>query len=171
MTTMIHAPVLVLNQNYQPLNICNVRRAMVLVGLGKAEPMANGRGDIRTVSARFAVPSVIRLVYMVKQPIIRRRLSRRAIFYRDNFACQYCGGRGKTLTLDHIVPRSRGGVHEWDNVVSACVQCNHMKAGLTPAEARMRLRRKPSAPKPEPYALFRHRPILDEWREFIPWVG
>ena len=78
---------------------------------------------------------------------------------------------GKTLTLDHIVPRSRGGTHEWDNVVSACVQCNHRKAGLTPSEARMRLRRKPSAPRPEPYALFRHRPILDEWREFIPWVG
>ena len=171
MTAMIHAPVLVLNQNYQPLNICNVRRAMVLVGLGKAEPMANGRGDIRTVSARFAVPSVIRLVYMVKQPIIRRRLSRRAIFYRDDFACQYCGAGGKTLTLDHIVPRSRGGAHEWDNVVSACVQCNHRKAGLTPSEARMRLRRRPSAPKPEPYALFRHRPILDEWREFIPWVS
>ena len=113
MTAMIHAPVLVLNQNYQPLNICNVRRAMVLVGLGKAEPMANGRGDIRTISASFAVPSVIRLVYMVKQPIIRRRLSRRAIFYRDDFVCQYCGARGKTLTLDHIVPRSRGGAHEW----------------------------------------------------------
>ena len=127
---MIQAPVLVLNQNYQPLNICNVRRAMVLVGLGKAELMANGRGDIRTVSASFAVPSVIRLVYMVKQPIIRRRLSRRAIFYRDNFVCQYCGAKGKTLTLDHIVPRSRGGTHEWDNVVSACVQCNHRKAGL-----------------------------------------
>ena len=92
---MIHAPVLVLNQNYQPLNICNVRRAMVLVGLGKAELMANGRGDIRTVSTSFAVPSVIRLVYMVKQPIIRRRLSRRAIFYRDDFACQYCGARGR----------------------------------------------------------------------------
>ncbi len=167
---MIHAPVLVLNQNYQPLNICNVRRAMVLVGLGKAELMANGRGDIRTVSARFAVPSVIRLVYMVKQPIIRRRLSRRAIFYRDSFTCQYCGAKGKTLTLDHIVPRSRGGGHEWDNVVSACVQCNHKKAGLMPSEARMRLRRRPSVPKPEPYALFRHRPILDEWREFIPWV-
>ena len=171
MTTMIQAPVLVLNQNYQPLNICNVRRAMVLVGLGKAELMANGRGDIRTVSASFAVPSVIRLVYMVKQPIIRRRLSRRAIFYRDSFVCQYCGAKGKTLTLDHIVPRSRGGAHEWDNVVSACVQCNHRKAGLTPTEANMRLRRKPSAPKPEPYALFRHRPILDEWRQFIPWVS
>ena len=170
MTAMIHSPVLVLNQNYQPLNICNVRRAMVLVGLGKAELMANGRGDIRTVSATFAVPSVIRLVYMVKQPIIRRRLSRRAIFYRDDFVCQYCGTRGKTLTLDHIIPRSRGGAHEWDNVVSACVQCNHRKAGLTPREARMRLLRLPAAPKPEPYALFRHRPILDEWREFIPWV-
>ena len=82
------------------------------------------------------MPSVIRLVYMVKQPIIRRRLSRRAIFYRDDFACQYCGARGKTLTLDHIVPRSRGGAHEWDNVVSACVQCNHKKAGLTPAQRR-----------------------------------
>ncbi len=167
---MIHAPVLVLNQNYQPLNICNVRRAMVLLGLGKAEPMSNGHGDIHTVSARFSVPSVIRLVYMVKQPMIRRRLSRRAVFYRDDFACQYCGTHTKSLTLDHIVPRSRGGPHEWDNVVSACVQCNHKKAGLTPTEARMKLHRKPATPRPDPYALFRHRPILDEWREFIPWL-
>ncbi len=167
---MIHAPVLVLNQNYQPLNICNIRRAVILLGLGKAELMLNGMGDIRTVSMSFPEPSVIRLMYMVKQPIIQRRLSRSAIFYRDAFACQYCGKKTKTLTLDHILPRSRGGPHEWSNVVSACVVCNHKKAGHTPTEAQMKLKRKPAPPHPDPYALFRHRPILNEWREFIPWI-
>jgi len=108
------APVLVLNQNYQPFNVCNARRAFVLLGLGKAELLANGRGDIRSVSMVFPVPSVIRLVYMVKRPLLRRRLSRRAIFFRDKYACQYCGTESKTLTLDHIIPRSRGGAHVWE---------------------------------------------------------
>jgi|TARA_B110000116_G_scaffold217331_1_gene194517 5-methylcytosine-specific restriction endonuclease McrA len=163
------APVLVLNQNYQPFNVCNARRAFVLLGLGKAELMANGLGDIRSVSMVFPVPSVIRLVYMVKRPLLRRRLSRRAIFFRDKYACQYCGTESKTLTLDHIIPRSRGGAHIWDNVVSACIPCNHRKAGYSLAESSMKLRRKPSPPNPDPFSLFRQRTILDEWRPFIPW--
>ena len=168
---LIDVPVLVLNQNYQPLNVCNARRAIVLVGLGKAELMSDGRGNIRSVSRTFVVPSVIRLIYMVKRPLLLRRLSRRAVFYRDHFVCQYCGNETRSLTLDHIVPRSRGGPHEWENVVSACIRCNHRKAGSTPREADMRLRRQPSAPRPDPYALFRQRTILEEWRQFIPWVS
>ena len=165
------APVLVLNQNYQPLNVCNARRAIVLLGLGKAELMENGRGQIRSISQTFAIPSVIRLIYMVKRPLMRRRLSRRSVFYRDGFTCQYCGKETRLLTLDHILPRSRGGAHRWENIASACIQCNHRKAGLTPKEANMRLLVQPRAPRPDPYALFHHRTILDEWRQFIPWVG
>ena len=167
---LINSPVLVLNQNYQPLNVCNARRAIVLLGHGKAEPIANGRGYVRSITRTFPIPSVIRLIYMVKRPLMRRRLSRRAVFYRDGFTCQYCGKTTKELTLDHIVPRSRGGTHIWENVVSACIPCNHRKARLTPAEANLSLVREPRTPRPNPYYLFHHRHILDEWRPFIPWV-
>ena len=169
--TLTSSPVLVLNQNYQPLNICNARRAVVLVGGGKAELLLNGRGNVRSVSRTFPIPSVIRLFLMVKQPLVRRRLSRQAVFHRDDFTCQYCGKETTELTLDHIIPRSRRGVHAWENVVSACISCNHRKAGRTPAEASMALRGAPRAPRPNPYLLFHHRHIEDDWREFIPWVG
>ena len=167
---LINAPVLVLNQNYQPLNVSNARRAIVLLGLGKAELMENGRGYIHSASQTFVLPSVIRLIYMVKRPVFQRSLSRRSVSYRDDFTCQYCGTQTKLLTLDHIVPRSRGGAHVWGNIVSACIPCNHRKAGATPAEAKMRLFRKPQAPRPDPYALLRHTMILEEWRQFIPWA-
>ena len=167
--TTIHSPVLVLNQNYQPLNVCNVRRALVLVGRGKAELVINGRGYIQSVSDVFPAPSVIRLIYMVKRPVMRRRLSRQAVFYRDGSACQYCGKKTRQLTLDHIVPRWRKGPHSWDNVVSACITCNHRKAGRTPHEARMKLLKQPGIPKPNPYYMFHQRQILDEWKPFIPW--
>lgn len=169
-TLTVYSPVLVLNQNYQPLNVCTVRRAFVLVGRGKAESVSNGRGFVRSVSQSFPAPSVIRLVYMVKRPVMRRRLSRQAVFYRDGFTCQYCGKETKQLTLDHIVPRSRNGAHVWENVVSACIPCNHSKAGLTPVEANMRLRNRPAAPRPNPYYMFHHRQILEEWRPFMPWL-
>ena len=169
-TMLINAPVLVLNQNYQPLNVCNARRALVLIGLGKAELMENGRGDIHSISQTFPVPSIIRLIRMVKRPLMQRRLSRRAVFFRDDFTCQYCGTQTRVLTLDHIVPRSRGGAHVWENVVGACIPCNHRKAGATPAEARMRLLRVPIPPRPDPYSLFHHRMILEEWHQFIPWL-
>ena len=171
MTLTVYSPVLVLNQNYQPLNICNVRRAFGLMGRGKAEPVSNGRGYLHSVSQSFPAPSVIRLFYMVKRPVMRRRLSRQAVFYRDGFPCQYCGTETKQLTLDHIVPRSRKGAHVWENVVSACIPCNHHKAGLTPVEAKMGLRNRPTAPRPNPYYMFHHRQILDEWLPFIPWLA
>ena len=165
----IESPVLVLNQNYQPLNICSVRRAIVLMGRGKAELIINGRGEIRSSSAAFPMPSVVRLYYMVKKPMVKRRLSRQALFYRDNFTCQYCGISTRKLTIDHIQPRSRNGKHVWENVVSACRTCNHNKAEKTPGEAQMTLLRKPLAPKPNPYYIFYHRKLEDEWSPFIPW--
>lgn len=167
---MLSSPVLVLNQNYQPLNICNTKRAFVLLGHGKAELIVNGRGYVHTVSRQFQIPSVIRLIYMVKRPLIRRRLSRRAVFYRDGFKCQYCGREGKDLTIDHVLPRSKGGPHIWENVVSACIPCNHRKGGHSLREVNMKLQRVPKAPRPNPYYLFHYRQIQDEWRQFLPWI-
>jgi len=167
---LVSAPVLVLNQNYEPLNVCNVRRAMVLLGRGKAELLVNGRGELHTPTMILLTPSVIRLIYMIRRPVLQRRLSRREIFVRDGYACQYCGKESRALTLDHVVPRFRDGSHSWVNVVAACIPCNHRKAGRTPKEAGMALLREPRAPRPNPYYLFRRRTLQEEWRQFIPWA-
>jgi len=161
--------VLVLNQNYEPINVCNARRAVVLLDRGKAEVLEHRAGSIRTPTLAIPRPSVIRLVQLVKRPRPRVRLTRREIFLRDNYTCQYCGTKTKELTLDHMVPRHRGGGHAWDNLVSACRACNHRKGGKTPEEARMALRRVPFEPRASSYYLFhQYLDHNDEWRKFIP---
>ena len=170
MGSMLSTSVLVLNLNYEPINVCHVRRAVVLLGKGKAELLENGRGEIRTPNISMVIPSVIRLVYLVRRPFVQRKLSKKEIFFRDRHTCQYCGERTKELTLDHVVPRLRNGDHTWENVVSACIPCNRRKAAHTPAEAGMALLRKPKAPYPSPYYTLRDRTILDEWHKFIPWL-
>ncbi len=166
---MLTAPVLVLNLNYVPINICNVRRAIILVDKGKAELLENHRGQVHTISRVIDAPSIIRLVYLVKRPLAPRKLSKREIYLRDQFTCQYCGKRSQNLTLDHVVPRRQHGAHTWENVVAACSRCNLRKAGRTPAEASMRLARPPKAPQPNPYRMLHQQTILEEWRPYIPW--
>jgi 5-methylcytosine-specific restriction endonuclease McrA len=166
---LIHAPVLVLNLNYVPLNICNVRRAVILVGKGKAELLENHRGQLRTVSSLVDVPSIIRLVYLVKKPFLPRNLSKKEVFLRDKFTCQYCGKKAPDLTLDHVVPRRQQGSHTWENVVAACSRCNMRKAGRTPTEANMLLNTVPRAPDPNPYLILQNRTLLDEWLPYVPW--
>lgn len=168
---MIGLPVLVLNQNYQPLNVCTVRRAVVMLGGGRAELLENGRGEIRTPSRSIPIPSVIRLVYLIKRPVLQRRLSRKEVFQRDGYTCLYCGRETKHLTLDHVMPRFRGGPHTWENVVSACMACNHRKAGRTPQEASMTLSKEARPPRINPYAMFLHKPIDDGWLKFLPWTN
>ncbi|MGI8424913.1 MAG: HNH endonuclease [Chloroflexota bacterium] len=166
--------VLVLNQNYEPLNICNVRRAFVLVDRGKAEVLELGDRGIRTASRMLPRPSVIKLSYMVKRPRPQVRLSRREVFMRDEFKCQYCGSRGRELTLDHVMPKHRGGGHSWDNLVSACRPCNHRKGGKTLEEARMRLHQAPRRPQPSQYFLWVQRlngQASNAWLKFLPAVG
>ena len=145
---LTRSPVLVLNQNYQPLNVCDARRAMSLLGRGKAETIEEGPHYLHSATRIFPLPEVIRLIYMVKRPIHRRKLSRREVFVRDGYRCQYCAKYTRDLTLDHVVPRSRGGLHTWENVASACKKCNHRKAGRTPREANMRLLSRPREPAP-----------------------
>ncbi|MEE8464947.1 MAG: HNH endonuclease, partial [Dehalococcoidia bacterium] len=134
---LIRAPVLVLNLNYIPVNVCTVRRAIVLVGKGKAERLENHRGELHTVTDIFEAPSIIRLAYMVKRPFLPRKLSKKEVFLRDRFTCQYCGKKAQDLTLDHVIPRRQNGAHTWENVVTACNRCNLHKAGRTPVEAKM----------------------------------
>ncbi len=161
--------VLVLNQNYEPLNVCNVRRALVLVLRGKAEVIENAARTIRTMTRVIAAPSVIRLVNMVRRPRPRVRLSRKEVFARDGWACVYCGRITRDLTLDHVVPRHRGGAHTWENLVAACKACNHSKAGRTPQEAHMPLHRDPAPPRVGIYyPFFQYLHHQEEWRKFVP---
>ena len=166
---LIRAPVLVLNLNYVPVNVCTVRRAIVLLTKGKAELLENHAGQLHTVSRLIDAPSVIRLSYMVKRPFLPRKLSKKEVFLRDKFTCQYCGKRVHDLTLDHVIPRRQQGAHTWENVVTACNRCNLYKAGRTPAEAKMRLGTIPRAPDPNPYLILQNRTILEEWAIYIPW--
>ncbi|MDP3061870.1 MAG: HNH endonuclease [Chloroflexota bacterium] len=166
---LINLPVLVLNQNYEPLNVCRVRRAMVLIDRGKAEILENGRGFIRTPTLLLPVPSVIRLIYLIKRPRLPRRLTRREVFLRDHYTCQYCGRQTRELTLDHVLPRHRGGQHRWENLVSACKACNHHKAGRTPQEAGMKPLQLPVMPSlAEYYLVYQHLESHHEWRKYVP---
>ncbi|MBI5033904.1 MAG: HNH endonuclease [Chloroflexi bacterium] len=160
--------VLVLNQNYEPLNVCHTRRAVVLIMSGKAEIVTNGRGYIQTATMRFERPSVIRLAQQVKRPRPRITLTRRAVFRRDNFTCQYCGIQSNHLTIDHVIPRHRKGPHIWENVVSACPSCNRKKGGKTLEEAHMKLRHMPIEPTSSPRTLFAH--YLSEYEDWEPFL-
>ena len=168
-SVLIRAPVLVLNLNYVPVNVCSVRRAVVMVGKGKAELLENHRGQLHTVTAVIEAPSIVRLVYMVKRPFLPRKLSKKEVFLRDRFTCQYCGKKAQDLTLDHVIPRKQNGSHTWENVVAACSRCNLRKAGRTPVEAKMLLGKPPRAPDPNPYLILQNRVILEAWRPYIPW--
>ena len=167
---MINYPVLVLNQNYEPLTVCRARRAVVLIFQSKAEMLENGAGFIRSATATFDLPSVIRLEHLIKRPRRTRKLTRFEIFNRDRYTCQYCGKQTRQLTLDHVIPRYRSGQHSWENVVSACVSCNRRKAGGTPQEAGMRLMRLPSAPSGNPLfnIPYHYLQTQNEWRKYLP---
>jgi 5-methylcytosine-specific restriction endonuclease McrA len=167
---MINLPVLVLNQSYEPLNICRARRAVVLIYRGKAEMLEDGSGFIHSANHTFPLPSVIRIVYMVKRPRPERRLTRLEVFNRDHYTCQYCGKETRQLTLDHVIPRHRGGQHTWENVVSACISCNRRKAGKTPDEAGMKLIRHPSPPRGGLpfYIPYHYRQTQTEWQKYLP---
>ena len=166
---MINLPVLVLNQNYQPLNICRVRRAIILLFRGKAEMLENGSGFIQSASYTCPVPSVIRLAYIIRRPRPQPKLTRFEVFHRDRYTCQYCDKEIRQLTIDHVIPRYRGGEHVWENVVSACIPCNRRKAGRTPSEAGMKLICQPSPPAVNffSYLPYHRLQIRREWQKYL----
>ena len=139
--------VLVLNASYEPLNVCTVRRAHVLLYKGKAEVVEELDQPLRSATTSFVWPHVIRLVHYVRVPrAIQRKISRRALFARDGWRCVYCGTTSGRLTLDHVVPRSKGGESIWENVVTACAPCNLRKGDRSLQQAGMELPHPPRAP-------------------------
>lgn len=164
----MQVPVLVLNANFEPINVCDMRRAVGLILSEKADLVINGRGEIHTINASFPRPSVIRLQKMIHRPRQQLKLTRREIFRRDNYTCQYCGKHTGDLTIDHVIPRHMGGQHIWPNVVAACAACNHRKGGRLIAEANMRLLRQPNEPPTSArYVFGRHLSENAEWESFL----
>ncbi len=140
--------VLILNASYEPLHVCSVKRAVSLLMHEVAERIEDSDKVLRSPSQLFPVPSVIRLKKFVKRPYRQRvAFNRKNVFRRDDHSCQYCGVKASELTLDHVLPRSRGGSTSWENVVACCHKCNARKRDRLPEEANMNLSRKPFAPQ------------------------
>jgi 5-methylcytosine-specific restriction endonuclease McrA len=160
--------VLVLNASYEPLNVTTVRRAHVLVFKGKAEVIEELDRALHSATATYPWPHVIRLVQYVRVPrTVQRKISRRALFARDEWRCVYCGDGGGRLTLDHVVPKSRGGESVWENVVTSCAPCNLRKGDRLLHEVAMELRAKPRAPAPVLFIRLAAAKIPDGWQPYL----
>jgi len=165
----LNAPrILVLNAGYEPLGLTTIRRGVLLVQSETADTVIPSPLYLRTPSRRVPVPSVIRLRRMVRRPLGRLSLNRRNVLRRDNHTCQYCGQRGRPLTIDHVLPKSRGGKDTWENLVAACYACNARKGDRTPQEAGMRLLRKPGPPGYLAWITFELQEVPEEWLPFLP---
>jgi 5-methylcytosine-specific restriction endonuclease McrA len=160
--------VLVLNATYEPINVCTVRRAVVLLLKDKAEVIEHAEWQLHSATTTMARPVVIRLVAYVHVPrdTHRRRITRRAVFARDDWTCQYCGARSN-LTVDHVVPRSKGGSSSWENIVASCAPCNRRKGNSLPRQAGMRLSRQPKAPSPNVFIQVASPRIPVAWRAYL----
>jgi 5-methylcytosine-specific restriction endonuclease McrA len=164
----MNEPVLVLNGNYAPINVCSTRRAMCLILVGKANMVMDGRGVVRTVSRTYPKPSIIRLHQVIKRPRPSVKLSKQEIFRRDQYMCQYCGEKTHDLTVDHVLPQHLGGKSTWSNLVTACAKCNHRKGGLTLKQAGLKLAKIPVQPPTSAAYLFRkYLSNYEEWEPFI----
>ncbi len=139
--------VLLLNTTFEPLTVVNPRRALKLLFSKKAHSVEEGISFISTVRAKVRLPSVIQIAYYVRKPYIAPKFSKKAVFIRDNFHCQYCGKHTPKPTIDHIIPKSKGGKTNWFNVVTACHSCNNKKGDRPLKEAGMRLMKEPHEPK------------------------
>lgn len=159
---------LVLNATFEPLCIVTARRALNLILATKAEMISASDQLFRSATHSFEAPSVVRLVTYVKVPYSTRvALNRHAVFARDNYKCQYCHSPAENI--DHVIPRSRGGTHTWDNVVAACKPCNARKEDRLLGEINMKLRRAPSIPHARAWVLATtgsRRPDWEEWLKF-----
>ena len=152
------------------MHVCSVKRAVALLMHDVAERVEDSDRVLRSPSQVFAVPSVVRLKKYVKRPPHQKvAFNRKNVFRRDENTCQYCDARGNDLTLDHVMPRSRGGGTSWKNVVACCRRCNAKKRDRTPEEANMLLKRKPYAPRFVFSSAFGILPSIDPvWEKYLP---
>ena len=168
---LLQKPVLVLNASYEPINVCAARRAIILVLKGVAATEERTGGQVSSARMSVALPSVIRLLEYRRIPHQSRALSRKNILLRDRYTCQYCGhtSPASELTMDHVIPRSRGGGSTWENLVTSCIRCNNRKGSRTPEEADMMLHR-----PPRPFNIHTSRHIMrllgnsdDRWKKYL----
>src|SRR5579885_2071731 len=160
--------VLVLNATYEPINVCTVRRAVVLLLKEKAEVIEHGDWELHSATQTLQRPVVIRLVTYVRIPrdTHRRKITRRAGFARDEWTCQYCGSRSN-LTVDHVVPRSKGGSSNWENIVASCAPCNRRKGNTMLRHSGMQLARPPRTPSPHVFIQVASPTIPAAWRTYL----
>jgi 5-methylcytosine-specific restriction endonuclease McrA len=160
--------VLVLNATYEPINVCTVRRAVVLLLKEKAEMVERAEWELHSATQSIARPVVIRLVTYVRVPrdTRRRKITRRAVFARDDWTCQYCGSRAN-LTVDHVIPRSKGGLSSWENIVASCAPCNRRKGDALPRQAGMQLLRQPRTPGPTVFIHVASPTIPTAWLQYL----
>ncbi|HLB03169.1 MAG TPA: HNH endonuclease [Nitrospiria bacterium] len=166
---------LLLNATYEPLRVVDWKKAITLLWQGKVEVLEVYDREIRGISITIKLPSVIRLLKLVKLKETHHsvKFSRANIFARDKYHCQYCGQKARTeeLTFDHVIPISRGGRKAWENIVTACIACNNRKSGHTPEEARMRLIKTPTRPRWSPTLTITIglRNFPESWRDYLYW--
>ena len=163
--------VLVLNCDFEPLNVCHLRRALVMIYLGKADVLHAHDSVIPWVSGELPHPSVVKLRHHVRRPLPELKLSRRTVFARDQHTCQYCGQTAKELTIDHVVPKRLGGPTAWDNLVCSCRRCNMKKGDKPLQQTGMKLIKQPHRPRYIPfisltkYIAGRKNEV---WRDYLP---
>ncbi len=159
---------LVLNATYEPINVCTVRRAVVLLLKDKAEMIERSERELHSATSTMSRPVVIRLVSYVRIPrdTHRRKITRRAVFARDDWTCQYCGARSN-LTVDHVVPRSKGGGSSWDNIVASCAPCNRRKGNALPRQVGMRLLKQPRTPSAHVFIQVASPTIPAAWQQYL----
>lgn len=159
--------VLVLNQDFSPLTVCSRERAFLLIYLKKADLLsADKNAVLRSVSKTFQSPSVIKINRYVNIPYRGVVLTRHNIFKRDGNQCQYCG-TSKDLTLDHLIPRSKGGKSTWSNLVTACKTCNARKGDFTPEKVGLKLKNRPSKPSYVMFLMDHSGQVREEWRQYL----
>jgi len=161
--------VLVLNASYEPINVCTVRRAVVLLLKERAEVVERSEWALHSENLTFPRPVVIRLISYVRIPrdAHSRKITRRAVFARDKFTCQYCGSARGSLTVDHVIPRSKGGTSHWDNIVTCCAPCNRRKGDRLPKQVGMHPRRVPRAPNPTIFVHVAVPRVPDIWQPYL----
>lgn len=160
--------VLLLNFTYEALNVTSLRRALKLLLAGKAEVVETSNGKLlRSTSREIPIPSIVRLRYFVTRPHLEVPLTRKNILLRNNYTCQYCGSKdSKSMTVDHVIPKSMGGKSTWENLVCACKTCNSRKRGRSPQQAQMKLLSRPKRPKLIPWRPFR-KEVPETWLPYL----
>jgi len=161
--------VLVLNATYEPINVCTIRRATVLLLKAKAELIERGGDELHSEHLVLERPVVIRLLSYVRIPrdAHRRKITRRAVLARDAWTCQYCGTTRSGLTIDHVIPRSRGGESVWENIVASCAPCNRRKGNRLPREISMTPACAPKPPGPTVFIRVAAPRVPDSWERYL----